>query len=60
VLVFRLVVILAALLLGGLVIAWMVTRERKYLDIARQLLLWALALGVLLGLFYVFERVLLM
>jgi hypothetical protein len=58
-LVFRLVVILAALLLGGLVIAWMVTRERKYLDIARQLLLWTLALGVLLGLLYIFERVLL-
>ena len=50
---------LAALLLGGLVIAWMVTRNRRYLDIARQLLLWTLAFGVLLGLLYVFERVLL-
>jgi hypothetical protein len=58
--VFRTVVILAALLFGGLVIAWMVTRERKYLDIARQLLLWTLALGVLIGLLYVFERVLLL
>ena len=58
--VFRLVVILAALVLGGLVIAWMVTRERRYLDIAARLGMWALALGVLLGLLYVFERVLLM
>jgi hypothetical protein len=38
----------------------MVTGNRRYLVIAGQLLLWALALGVLLGLFYVFERVLLM
>ena len=58
-LVFRTVVILAALLFGGLVIAWIITRNRRYLDIARQALLWTLALGVLLGLLYVFERVLL-
>jgi uncharacterized membrane protein YdcZ (DUF606 family) len=58
-LVFRTVLVLAALLLAGLVIAWMVTKNRRYLDIARQLLLWTLALGVLLGLLYVFERVLL-
>lgn len=59
-LVFRTVVVLAALVLGGLVVAWMVTGERRYLDIARRLLLWTLALGVLLGLLYVFERVLLL
>jgi len=60
VLVFRIVVVLAGLVLGGLVIAFMVTGNRRYLVIAGQLLLWALGLGVLLGLFYVFERVLLM
>jgi hypothetical protein len=54
------VVVLAGLVLGGLVVAFMVTGNRKYLAIAARLLLWALALGVLLGLFYVFERVLLM
>jgi len=59
-LVFRVVVAAAALILGGLVIAWMVTRDRRYLVIAGRLGLWALALGVLLGLLYVFERVLLM
>ena len=59
-LVFRVVVALAGLLLGGLVVAFMVTGNRRYLVVAGQLLLWALALGVLLGLFYVFERVLLM
>jgi hypothetical protein len=60
VLVFRTVVLLAALVLGGLVIAWMVTKDRKYLGIARQIGLWTLGLGVLLGLLYIFERVLLM
>ena len=59
-LVFRTVVLLAALVLGGLVIAWMVTKNRRYLAIAGTLLLWTLGLGVLLGLLYVFERVLLM
>lgn len=59
-LVFRTVLVLAGLVLGGLVIAWMVTENRRYLAIAGQLLLWTLGLGVLLGLLYVFERVLLM
>ena len=58
-LVYRIVLALSALLLGGLVVAYMVTGNRRYLAIAGQLLLWALALGVLIGLLYVFERVLL-
>jgi hypothetical protein len=58
--VFRVVLLLAALVLGGLVVAWMATGNRRYLAIAGQLLLWTLALAVLLGLLYVFERVLLM
>ena len=59
-LVFRVVLVAAALLLGGLVVAWMITRDRKYLRIAAQSLTWVLVLGVVLGLLYVFERVLLM
>ena len=59
-LVFRIVVVAAALVLGGLVIAWMMTRNRAYLVIAGKLLLWTLGFGVLLGLLYVFERVLLL
>jgi hypothetical protein len=59
-LVFRIVVVLAALVLGGLVVAWMVTRDRKYLVIAARLAQWTLAFFVLLGLLYVFERVLAM
>ena len=59
-LVFRIVLVASALLLGGLVVAWMVTREHKYLRIAANIALWVLVLGVILGLLYVFERVLLM
>lgn len=59
-LVFRIVLALAALLLGGLVVAWMVTGNRRYLSIAGRILLWTLGFGVLLGLLYVFERVLLL
>jgi hypothetical protein len=59
-LVFRIVLVASALLLGGLVVAWMITRDRKYLRIAARSLLWVLVLGVVLGLLYVFERVLLM
>ena len=51
---------LAALVLGGLVVAWMATGNRRYLAIAGQLLFWTLAFAVLLGLLYVFERVVLM
>ena len=59
-LVFRIVLAAAALVLGGLVIAYMVTKERRYLTIAGRILVWTLGFGVLLGLLYVFERVLLM
>jgi len=58
--VFRAIVVAAALVLGGLVVAWMITRDRKYLRIAAKILLWVLVLGVVLGLLYVFERVLVM
>ena len=59
-LVFRIVVVAAALVLGGLVIAYMVTKNRRYLVVAGRLMLWTLGFGVLLGLLYVFERVLLL
>jgi hypothetical protein len=59
-LVFRVIVGAVALLLGGLVIAWMVTRDRKYLQIAWRIGQFTVVLAVILGLLYVFERVLLM
>ena len=58
--VLRVVVLAAALFLLGLGIAYVVTRDRRYLRIAWRALLVVLALAVAFGLLYVFERVLLM
>lgn len=55
----RFVVLIAALLLAGLVVAFMVTRDRKYLRIAGRAGLAVLVLGIAFALLYVFERVLL-
>ena len=59
-LVVRFVVLFAALFLLGLGVAWALTRNRRYLSIAWRTLQAVLLLLVALGLFYVFERVLLM
>lgn len=56
----RFVVLIAALLLAGLVIAYMVTRDRRYLRIAGRAGLAVLVLGIAFALLYVFERVLLL
>lgn len=58
--VLRLIVILAALLLLGLGVAYLVTRNRNYLVLAWRAIQVMLLLLVALGLLYVFERVLLM
>jgi hypothetical protein len=60
VLVVRFVVLFAALFLLGLGVAYLLTRERKYLRIAWRTLQVVLMLLVAFGLLYVFERVLLM
>ena len=59
-LVVRIVVLFAALFLLGLGVAYLLTRERKYLRIAWRALQVVVVLLVALGLLYVFERVLLM
>ncbi len=56
----RFVVLIAALLLAGLVVAYMITRDRKYLRIAGRAGLAVLVLGIAFALLYVFERVLLL
>jgi ABC-type nitrate/sulfonate/bicarbonate transport system permease component len=56
----RVVAILAALLLGGLGIAFLVTRNRRYLRIAWIFAQLALLFAIALALLYVFERVLLL
>jgi hypothetical protein len=60
VLVVRLVVLFTALFLLGLGVAFVLTRNRKYLRIAWLALQIVLVLLVAFGLLYVFERVLLM
>ena len=58
--VIRFIVAIAALFLLGLGIAFVVTRDRKYLRIAFRSLLVVLLLVVAFALIYVFERVLLL
>lgn len=58
--VLRLIVVLAALFLLGLGIAYVVTRDRRYLRIAWLTIQIVVLLLVAFGLLYVFERVLLM
>jgi hypothetical protein len=48
------------LLLAGLVVAFLVTRNRRYLTIAWLAVQIILLLAVAFGLLYVFERVLLL
>lgn len=59
-LVLRIVGILGGLLLVGLVVAFLVTRNRRYLTIAWLAVQILLLLGIGFGLLYVFERVLLL
>ena len=58
--VLRFVVLIAAFFLLGLGVAYLVTRNRRYLTIARRTLQAVVVLLVAFGLLYVFERVLLM
>jgi hypothetical protein len=56
----RIVGIFTGLLLIGLVVAWAVTRNRRYLTIAWLAVQVILLLGIAFGLLYIFERVLLL
>ncbi|HYC35099.1 MAG TPA: hypothetical protein VEC19_01655 [Usitatibacter sp.] len=58
-LVMRIFLPVAALFLLGLGLAFLFTRDRRYLRIAWRTVLVVLALLVAFGLLYVFERVLL-
>lgn len=58
--VLRVVALAAALLVGGFAIAWAVTRDRRYLQIAWRIVQAVVVLGVAFALLYVFERVLLL
>lgn len=58
-LVLRALALLGLLFLAALGVAFLVTRERKYLRIAARTVQAAIVLGAAFGLLYVFERVLL-
>ena len=58
--VLRFVVLIAAFFLLGLGVAYLVTRNRRYLAFAWRTLQAVVVLLVAFGLLYVFERVLLM
>ena len=58
--VLRIVAIAGGLLLGGLVVAFLVTRNRRYLSVAWLAVQVMLLLAIAFGLLYVFERVLLL
>ncbi len=57
---FRFLLPLFVLTLAGLVIAYFVTRDRRYLRYAAQVVMGVLVVVVAFGLLYVFERVLLL
>ena len=59
-LILRVVALFGGLLLAGLVVAWAVTRNPRYLKIAWLAIQVVLLLAVAFGLLYVFERVLLL
>jgi hypothetical protein len=56
----RIVAIAGGLMLAGLVVAFLVTRNRRYLTIAWLAVQILLLLGIAFALLYVFERVLLL
>jgi hypothetical protein len=56
----RIVAVVGGLLLAGLVVAFLTTKNRRYLTIAWLAVQVMLLLGIAFALLYVFERVLLL
>lgn len=57
--VFRLILVLALIILAGLALAWMFTKDRKYLRIAGRIVRFLIVLGVVMALVFVAERLIL-
>jgi hypothetical protein len=57
--VLRLLLVLSLAAIAGLTLAWLVTKEAKYLRIAARILRFIVVLGVVVALIYVVERLLL-
>ena len=56
--VLRLLLVLSLAVIAGLVLAWLFTRDAKYLRIASRILRFIVVLGVVVALVYVVERLL--
>lgn len=57
--VLRLILVLGLATLAGLVLAWLFTRDRKYLHIAGRIVRFLVVLAVVVALVFVAERVIL-
>ena len=55
----RLVIVGVLIVIVALALAWLITRDAKYLSWIRRVLYFALTVGLLSALLYVVERVLL-
>lgn len=57
--VLRLIIVAVLIAIGALALAWLFTRDAKYLGYMRRVLRFAIMVGVISGLFYLVERVVL-
>jgi len=57
--VIRLIIVAVLIAIGALALAWLFTRDAKYLGYMRRVLRFAVITGILSGLFYLIERVVL-
>ena len=55
----RLILVLSLVVLAGLALTWMFTKDRKYLRIAGRILRFLIVLGVVMALIYIAERLIL-
>jgi hypothetical protein len=57
--VLRLILVLSLIVLAGLGLAWMLTKDKKYLRIAGRILRFLVVLGVVMALVFIAERLIL-
>ncbi len=57
--VLRLILVLSLAGLSGLVLAWLLTKDRKYLRIAGRIVRFLIVLGVVVALVFIAERLIL-
>lgn len=57
--VIRLIVVAVLIAIVALALAWLFTRDAKYLGYMRRVLRFALIVGVISGIFYLVERIVL-